>query len=76
MENLEQKVTIHDDYITLGQLLKEVGLISTGGQAKWFLQDTLVVVNEENENRRGKKLYAGDVIVIDDFGSILIEKES
>ncbi|MFA9556238.1 S4 domain-containing protein YaaA [Evansella sp. AB-rgal1] len=71
---MEHKVTIHDDYITLGQLLKEVGVISTGGAAKWFLQDNPVRVNNEDENRRGKKLYPGDMVYLEDFGIIVIEK--
>ena len=33
----EKEVKIRGDYITLGQLLKEEGLIQTGGAAKYFL---------------------------------------
>ncbi|MDQ0257559.1 S4 domain protein YaaA [Evansella vedderi] len=72
---MEQKVKIQEDYITLGQILKEVGVISTGGAAKWFLQENQVFLNGEEENRRGKKLYPGDVLVIENFGTVLIEKE-
>lgn len=75
MNPLEQKVVINDEYITLGQLLKEVGVISTGGQAKFYLQENSVVLNEEKENRRGKKLYPGDVIQIEQFGTVFIVKE-
>lgn len=58
-------VTIDSPYITLGQVLKEEGLIPTGGAAKCFLKETPVTVNGEDEDRRGKKLYPGDVVVID-----------
>ena len=32
-----KKYILFEEYITLGQVLKELGLISTGGQAKIFL---------------------------------------
>ncbi|MDG5789400.1 S4 domain-containing protein YaaA [Evansella sp. AB-P1] len=71
---MEHNITIHDEYMTLGQLLKELGVISTGGAAKWFLQETPVKVNSEMENRRGKKLYPGDKVEIENFGVVLINK--
>lgn len=57
-----ETITIYDDYITLGQALKELGLIETGGQAKFFLAENAgqIFYNGEAENRRGKKIYAGD----------------
>ncbi|WP_334329482.1 S4 domain-containing protein YaaA [Companilactobacillus sp. HBUAS59699] len=63
---MSQKITIDTEFITLGQLLKDAGIISTGGQAKWFLQENSVSLNGEPENRRGKKLHKGDVVKIDD----------
>lgn len=51
-------------FITLNILLKITGEISTGGQAKYFLQTTKVLVNGEEENRRGRKLYPGDEVVV------------
>nr|WP_090893070.1 S4 domain-containing protein YaaA [Evansella caseinilytica] len=71
---MKQKITINDEYITLGQLLKEVGVIQTGGAAKWYLMENSVQVNQEDENRRGRKLYPGDQITIDHFGKVIIEK--
>lgn len=55
-------VHITSPYITLGQLLKRVGVIGTGGEAKYFLQDHLVDVNGVLEQRRGRKIVAGDVV--------------
>ena len=45
-------------------------MIQTGGQAKWFLQEhaAAITVNGVTENRRGKKLYPADVVVIADVG--------
>ena len=64
-----QTLTIFDEYMTLGQLLKDLGLISTGGQAKFFLaeNDGRVFINLETDNRRGRKLYTGDVIDLPDY---------
>lgn len=53
---------IHEDYVTLGQALKHFRLISTGGEAKIFLEENKVYVNDEIESRRGRKLHDGDVI--------------
>ena len=55
---------ISGDYITLSQFLKEESIISSGGQAKWYLKDNPVVLNGEKEDRRGKKLYPGDQLEI------------
>ncbi|EEJ71746.1 S4 domain-containing protein YaaA [Lactobacillus ultunensis] len=52
--------TIEGEYITLGQFLKEESIISSGGQAKFYLQDNPVTLNGELEDRRGKKLHVGD----------------
>jgi S4 domain protein YaaA len=66
------KVTIHTDTITLGQFLKLTDCISTGGQAKSFLQETDIWVNGEPENRRGKKLSAGDKVRVEGFGEFQV----
>ena len=52
--------------ITLGQLLKIIDLISSGGQAKWYLANNEVLVNGEPEDRRGRKLRAGDTVTLPD----------
>lgn len=53
-----------EDFITLNVLLKITGIIDTGGMAKAFLAETPVLVNGTSENRRGRKLYSGDVIEV------------
>lgn len=61
---MANEVHIQTPYITLGQLLKEESIIATGGQAKWYLRENTVLVNQEPDDRRGRKLYPGDVIAI------------
>ncbi len=39
--------------------------VPTGGQAKQLIQSGMVLVNQEVETRRRKKLSAGDVVSID-----------
>ncbi|MNI10790.1 hypothetical protein D3C73_639160 [compost metagenome] len=60
-------ISISTEYITLGQFLKLSDCISTGGQAKMFLQDAVIHVNGEPENRRGKKLVPGDIVNVQGF---------
>lgn len=60
-----QEIKIKDEYIKLGQALKLAGLVSSGVEAKMVIQDGFVTVNDEVEERRGRKLYPGDVFVFD-----------
>ena len=52
-----RKVIIKTEYITLGQFLKFEDIIQNGSEAKEFLLKNQVLVNEEVETRRGRKLY-------------------
>ncbi len=56
---------VKNEFITLGQLLKACDFISSGAQAKFAVKELDIKVNDEKENRRGRKLYSGDVVVID-----------
>ncbi|HOM31994.1 MAG TPA: RNA-binding S4 domain-containing protein, partial [Bacilli bacterium] len=44
-------------YITLQQALKKYNLVSTGGEAKFVIQNGEVKVDGILETRRGRKLY-------------------
>ncbi|KRL45655.1 hypothetical protein FD29_GL000020 [Companilactobacillus mindensis DSM 14500] len=66
MLKMSEKIKLETEFITLGQLLKDEGVIATGGQAKWFLRENSVLVNGSPEDRRGKKLRTGDVVVVGD----------
>jgi ribosome-associated protein len=57
-------IFIKTDYITLGQFLKYLGIIGSGSEAKNFLQNNDVFVNNIEEKRRGKKLYPQDLVKI------------
>lgn len=66
------KIKINSEYITLGQLLKMTDFIQSGGEAKFAVKELDITVNGEMENRRGRKLRSGDVIVIEDQSFTLV----
>lgn len=57
-----QAIKLREDYIKLGQALKAGGLVDSGVDAKFVIQDGLVKVNQEVEFQRGKKLVNGDIV--------------
>jgi ribosome-associated protein len=58
-------VEIRDDFIKLGQALKLANLVGSGAEAKIIINEGLVRVNNETDNRRGRKLYSGDIVYYD-----------
>lgn len=59
-----ENVYIKTEYITLGQLLKFLSIVGSGGEVKMYLSENHVILNGEPENRRGKKIYPEDSITI------------
>lgn len=55
-------IKLRDEYIKLGQALKAAGLVGSGVDAKFVIEDGLVRVNGKTEIQRGKKLRGGDVV--------------
>ena len=51
--------------IRLGQYLKFIGLVATGGEAKYLIQEGLVRVNGEVETRRKRQLHPGDTVELE-----------
>ena len=60
-----ETIHIKDDFIKLGQALKLAGLVDSGVDAKFVIQDGLVKVTGQVEVQRGKKLVHGDVVSYD-----------
>ena len=73
-----QEVAISTDTIRLGQLLKLAGLVDSGSEAKWLLDDVddngrpRVTVNGEPETRRGRTIVVGDVVAVDDHSVVVV----
>lgn len=70
------EVSIKTEYITLGQLLKLLSYVGSGGEAKIFLQYNQIFVNNEEDNRRGRKIYSGDEVVIEKEQYKIISNEN
>lgn len=62
----EQVFRLRTEFITLGQLLKAANVVGGGGEAKALLAEGGVMINGEEDNRRGRKLRPGDVVVLPD----------
>ena len=60
------EIKIRDEFIKLGQALKLAGVVEDGVEAKYAIQDGLVQVNGEVDQRSGRKVYEGDVITFED----------
>lgn len=60
------KIYIKDEYITICQLLKKMNIISSGGQAKFFLKNNDVKINGKRPIGKGSKVLIGSVVWIND----------
>ena len=58
-------IKLKEESIKLGQALKAAGLVESGVDAKFAVQDGLVKVNGQVETQRGKKLVEGDIVEYD-----------
>ena len=56
-----------EPYIKLDQFLKWQQIAQSGGEAKMLIHNGYVEVNGEMELRRGRKLFPGDVVTIEDL---------
>ena len=57
-----EEIAINTEFIKLDQLLKWANLTGSGVEAKMFILNGEVKVNDAVETRRGKKIYDGDVV--------------
>lgn len=62
----EVTINIDTEFIKLDQLLKFVGIAETGGHAKEIVLEGVVYVNDELCMQRGKKIFPGDTVSLDD----------
>ena len=59
-----REVPISDEVIRLGQFLKLSGLAESGADARTLVAAGYVSVNGATEDRRGRQLHRGDVVVV------------
>lgn len=55
-------IKITTPFIKLDSFLKLSNFVSSGGEAKTFIQEGKVAVNEQICLQRGKKIYPGDKV--------------
>lgn len=67
-----REIPLRDGMIRLGQLLKLADVVDSGGEVRHFLGQAQITVNGEPENRRGRQLVPGDVVVVDGDELVLI----
>jgi ribosome-associated protein len=60
------KIKINTEIIKLDAFLKWAAIVSSGSEAKIYIQDGLVKVNNEICLQRGKKLKVGDIVSFED----------
>lgn len=70
---METVIKLREEYIKLCQALKAAGLVDSGVDAKFVINDGMVSVNGQVELQRGKKLTAGDKVEYD--GNVILIEE-
>jgi len=72
---MNQHFEISDDYIELNKLLKVSGLCETGGQTKAIIEDGLVIVDEEVETRKRRKIKDGMIVKYNNHTILIVVKK-
>ncbi|OYD26731.1 ribosome-associated protein YbcJ (S4-like RNA binding protein) [Mycoplasma testudineum] len=68
-------IEITGEDIKIGQLLKKLGHISTGGRASIFLENHVVKINGSRITTRSTKVKIGDIVWIDEQLIKIISKK-
>ncbi|MFZ8227480.1 RNA-binding S4 domain-containing protein [Mycoplasmopsis bovis] len=72
---MKPEIYIKDDFITIDQLLKKIGLIQTGGGAKFYLESNKVLINNKKPEGRNTKVKNGDLLIINS-NIFIVKKET
>jgi ribosome-associated protein len=70
MENIEIKT----DVIQMDQLLKWAGIIESGGQMKFLIEDQVIKLNQVLVTEKRKKVFPGDILEINGVGTWKVVK--
>lgn len=71
---MNDKIFIDTEFIRLDSAIKLAGLVESGGQAKHFIQNGEVEVNDQTCTMRGKKLHDGDIFAIGGIKILVCKK--
>lgn len=69
LDKVEQ-ITISTEYIKLQQLLKLAGMVDQGSDAKIFILEGKIKVNDVIATERGKKIRPGDIVQVEGMGKL------
>ena len=73
---MRQIVKIASPVIQLNQLLKWIGLLETGGQTNFLLEDRNILLNGVLVHETRKKIYSGDTVTISGDDFFIVQDES
>lgn len=73
---MRQIVKIASPVIQLNQLLKWIGLLETGGQTNFLLEDRKILLNGDLVHEKRKKIYPGDTVTISGDDFFIVQDES
>jgi len=71
-----KEIYIKDNFITVGQILKLSNLFSSGGEVKHYILTEGVYINGKKEHRRGKKVFANDIVSLKTSESFIVKRSS
>lgn len=60
-----KEIKLATEYITLGQFLKYIGIITNGSEAKIMVKTLKISINNVPEDRRGRKIYPQDIVKVE-----------
>lgn len=69
----ETEVPIRDSMIRLGQLVKLANLAEDGVEAKELIENGLVKVNGDIEDRRGRQIHPGDSVTVNGVTVVVVQ---
>lgn len=72
----KENIAISTEYISLDKLLKFAGVADTGGQAFLLIEDGIVLLNGEKVREKRRKVYAGDVVTVDNQLQLTVVREA
>lgn len=69
-----ETIEINSDVIQLDQLLKWAGIVDSGGQVRFMLDEKIIKLNDVFLTEKRKKVYPGDVVEIVGTGTWKVVK--
>lgn len=69
------KVKIKGKFIKLGQLIKKLNIVDTGGQVKYFIKSHEIRIDNEVGFKRSSKVWANSTVWIDDQVFYIVEDD-